>query len=243
MTSTTDPVQEESALKLRARRNLTWLMLFSIVMFFAGLSSAYIVSRSSADYWVTFRLPSAFWYSTAIIVVSSLTAQLALWAARKGQGRNTTLWLAATLILGVVFSIFQFDGWKEMSARRMNLVSDKITMTEGVYGTDFTIAHKGIPLERVEGMYYAPDDPAHTAPLNADMADHWNASSGYFHVFTFGHWLHVVGGLLALLVLTVKSALGRYTAQAHTGVWQGVVYWHFLAGVWIYLLLFIAAVH
>ena len=240
-TVVTDP--DESALKTRARKNLTRLLLFAIVMFFAALSSAYIVSRSSVDYWVTFRLPTALWYSTAIIVVSSLSTHMALRAARQGNGRGIALWLVATLVLGMAFTAFQFKGWREMAARRMNLRVDKITMTEGVYGTDFSIARKGIPLERVDSLYYAADDPTHTTPLNADMADHWNASSGYFHVLTFGHWLHLAGGLLALLILTVKALLGRYTAQSHTGVWQGVVYWHFLTGVWIYLLLFIAAVH
>jgi cytochrome c oxidase subunit 3 len=211
-----DPI-DEAAHRVRARRSLTYLFMVAIVMFFAALSSAYIVSRGSADYWVTFRMPVDFWYSTAIIVVSSLSVQLALRAARHGDKRATATWLVATLVLGVIFSVFQFKGWKEMSERRMNLVTDS--------------------------LYYSQDDPGHTAPLNADMADHWNVSSGYFHVLTFSHWLHLAGGLVVLMVLTVRALLGRYTAQAHTGVWQGTMYWHFLTGVWIYLLLFIAAVH
>ena len=237
-----DPI-DEAAHRVRARRSLTYLFMVAIVMFFAALSSAYIVSRGSADYWVTFRMPVDFWYSTAIIVVSSLTVQLALRAVRHGDKRATATWLVATLVLGVIFSVFQFKGWKEMSERRMNLVTDKVTMTAGVYGVDFAITHKGVPLERVDSLYFSQDDPGHTAPLNADMADHWNVSSGYFHVLTFSHWLHLAGGLVVLMVLTVRALLGRYTAQAHTGVWQGTMYWHFLTGVWIYLLLFIAAVH
>ncbi|HNE80831.1 MAG TPA: hypothetical protein PKX39_09615, partial [Flavobacteriales bacterium] len=63
-----DPI-DEAAHRVRARRSLTYLFMVAIVMFFAALSSAYIVSRGSADYWVTFRMPVDFWYSTAIIVV------------------------------------------------------------------------------------------------------------------------------------------------------------------------------
>lgn len=229
--------------KVRARKNVTYLLIFAIVMFFVALSSAYIVSKSSTDYWLSFRVPVAFYYSTATILVSSLTVQMALWTVRKGNGRGAALWLVVTLMLGIAFSFSQFSGWSEMASRRMSLVTDKITMTQGVYGEDYTISRKGITLEQVDGQFYLPDDLAHAKPLNADMADFWNASSGYFYVLTVGHWIHLLGGLVMLLVLCIKALLGRYNAVYHTGVWQGTIYWHFLGGLWIYLLLFIASVH
>ena len=229
--------------KVRARKNLTYLLLFAIVMFFVALSSAYVVSKSSTDYWLSFRVPAAFYYSTATILVSSLTMQMALWTVRKGNGRGAALWLVVTLLLGIAFSFSQFSGWSEMASRRMSLVTDKITMTQGVYGEDYTISRRDVTLEQVDGQFYLPDDLAHAKPLNADMADFWNASSGYFYVLTVGHWIHLVGGLIMLAVLSIKALLGRYNAVYHTGVWQGTVYWHFLGGLWIYLLLFIASVH
>lgn len=229
--------------KVRARKNVTYLLIFAIVMFFVALSSAYIVSKSSTDYWLSFRVPVAFYYSTATILVSSLTVQIALWTVCKGNGRGAALWLVVTLLLGIAFSFSQFSGWSEMASRRMSLVTDKITMTQGVYGEDYTISRKGVALEQVDGQFYLPDDLARAKPLNADMADFWNASSGYFYVLTVGHWIHLLGGLIMLLVLSIKALLGRYNAAYHTGVWQGTVYWHFLGGLWIYLLLFIASVH
>lgn len=229
--------------KVRARKNVTYLLIFAIVMFFVALSSAYIVSKSSTDYWLSFRVPTAFYYSTATILVSSLTVQMALMTVRKGNGRGAALWLAITFVFGIAFSYSQFSGWSELASRRMSLVTDKITMTQGVYGTDYTIARKGITLDQVDGQFYLPDDLAHAKPLNAEMADFWNASSGYFIVLTVGHWIHLLGGLIMLLVLSIKALLGRYNAAYHTGVWQGTIYWHFLGGLWIYLLLFIASVH
>ncbi len=233
----------ERDLKVRARKNVTYLLIFAIVMFFVALSSAYIVSKSSTDYWLSFRIPTAFYYSTAVIAVSGLSMQMALWAVRKGNGRGSALWLIVTFLLGLSFTSAQFSGWADLASRKMSLVTDKITMTQGVYGEDFTIARKGVTLDQVDGQYYLPDDTAHAKPLNADMADFWNASSGYFYVMTIGHWLHLLGGLIVLLVLSVKALMGRYNAVYHTGVWQGTIYWHFLGALWIYLLLFIATVH
>lgn len=229
--------------KVRARKNLTYLLLFAIVMFFAALSSAYVVSKSSTDYWLSFRVPKAFYYSTATILVSSLTVQMALMTVRKGNGRGAALWLTITLMLGVAFSFSQFSGWAELASRKMSLVTDKITMTQGVYGVDYTITRKGIPLVQVDGQFYLPDDAAHAKPLNAEMADFWNASSGYFYVLTVGHWIHLLGGLIMLLILSIRAFLRRYNAAYHTGVWQGAIYWHFLGGLWVYLLLFISLAH
>ena len=49
--------------------------LASIVMMFAGLTSAYVVKRTMAN-WITFELPAIFYYSTAVIIFSSLTVML-----------------------------------------------------------------------------------------------------------------------------------------------------------------------
>lgn len=237
------PETTERDHKVRARQNLTYLLLFAIVMFFAALSSAYVVSKSSTDYWLSFRIPDAFYYSTAFILASSLTVQMALISARKGNGRATALWLTITLVLGIAFSFSQFKGWTELVERKMSLVTDKITMTEGVYGVDYTVARKGLTLEQVDGQFYLPNDLARAKPLNAEMADFWNTASGYFYVLTVGHWIHLLGGLIMLVVLSIRALMGRYNAAYHTGVWQGAIYWHFLDGLWVYLLLFLAFVH
>ena len=36
---------EDGGRTIKAKKSLTWLMMFSIVMFFAGLTSAYLVSK------------------------------------------------------------------------------------------------------------------------------------------------------------------------------------------------------
>lgn len=236
------PVHNENERKVRARKNLTYLLLFSIVMFFAALTSAYVVSKGSADYWVQFPIPAAFYWSTALILVSSLTIQLALVAAKRGQGGRSAVLLLITLLLGVGFTWSQFKGWGTLVENGYNLVS-KVMGAKGAYGTDFTIVHKGAPLELVDGNYFDSSDVQHIRPLNAEMDEYKNTASSYFYVLTGAHWVHLLAGLIALVFMAVKALLGRYSAQDHTGLWQGALYWHFLAGLWVYLLSFLAFVH
>ncbi len=228
--------------QVRARKNLTYLLLFAIVMFFVALSSAYVVSQSSTDYWVTFRIPKAFYISTAVILVSSVAIQLALANIRKGHTRASMAWILVTLFLGGAFTWNQRAGWSELMSRGYFLVS-KVMGSQDQYGVDYSILRKGVVVLKEGDQFYLPSDMQRAKPLNAEMEDYKNTSSSYFYVITVGHWLHLAGGLIMLLVLSVKSVMGRYTADDHVGVWQGTLYWHFLGGLWVYLLLFLVFVH
>lgn len=90
-----------------------WVGIGSILMMFAGLTSAYIVKRNMAN-WESFDLPAAFWYSTAVIALSSVTLWMALKAFReRAMGKYRSLMLA-TLILGIVFVALQVVGFSEL---------------------------------------------------------------------------------------------------------------------------------
>lgn len=235
---------DRKARLIKAKRNLTFLMLFSIVMFFAGLTSAYLVSKGSSDYWVNFHLPAAFWWSTGFIVLSSATIQMALIQARKDHKRSVAPWLLLTLALGLCFSVSQFKGWKVLLNEGYALVSRlKSVDAHAVYGTDYTIERRGLTLVKNDDQYYLPDDTGFTHPLNAEMDETINSASSYFYVLTYSHFAHILGGLIALLVMSVKALLGRYGRDDHQGLWAGTIFWHFLAGLWVYLLLFLAYVH
>ena len=58
--------------KVRAKKMMLLFALLSITMTFAGLTSAYLVSKGRPDWLVDFQLPNLFFYSTLIIVLSSL---------------------------------------------------------------------------------------------------------------------------------------------------------------------------
>ena len=100
--------------KNRAKKMMLWFGIVSLIMAFAGWTSAYIVSSKRKDWLDTIELPQAFFVSTAIIVLSSLTYILAKSAVKKDDQKKTTLWLLITLALGTTFILFQFYGFSQM---------------------------------------------------------------------------------------------------------------------------------
>ena len=103
--------QEKNA---RAKKMMLWFGIVSLIMAFAGWTSAYIVSSKRKDWLDTIELPQAFFISTAIILISSLTYNLAKKAVRKNGQKMATRWLLATLALGILFIVLQFYGFSQM---------------------------------------------------------------------------------------------------------------------------------
>lgn len=224
---------------IRVRKQVTRFALIAIVMFFAGLTSAYVVSMTGG-YWVDIKVPWPFIVSSVAILVSSVFAQLALNAASKG--RAVTSFLVVTLVLGLIFTWSQFQGWKELTGKGNFLIS-KVLDNSGVYGEDYTIRYQGMALVKEGELYYHPEDIQRAKPLNADLDEQKNTSSSFFYALTGAHLAHVGFGLLSLVVMVVMALRKRYTPTDHAGLWSGVMYWHFLGALWIYLLLFLAFVH
>lgn len=101
-----------------------WGGLGSIVMMFAGLTSAYIVKKSQAN-WLEFEMPNVFMVSTVVILLSSFTIQM---AAKKGKEQNANQYrgfLTLTAILGVVFMVLQLQGFMALEANSIALVGPR----------------------------------------------------------------------------------------------------------------------
>lgn len=242
MTPEEELTPERQARMAKAKRSITYLLFFSIVMFFAGLTSAYLVSKGGATYWVNFHLPKAFWWSTGFILVSSATMQMALGHARNDRRRQVAPFVLLTLVLGLSFSASQFKGWNDMLNDGYALVS-RLKSLKGEYGTDYTIERRGLTLVKKGDEFFLPDDTDFEHPLNPEMDQVLNSASSYFYALTYSHFAHILGGLIALVVITIKAFMGRYGREEHQGLWAGTVYWHFLGALWVYLLLFLAYVH
>src|SRR5687768_9271270 len=97
---------------------LLWLGIVGMIMLFAALTSAYIVMQGRAA-WVRYDLPSTFWISTAVLLISSISMHRALSSARKGEQKNTGIALLLTLALGLLFTGLQFWGWSELYANNI----------------------------------------------------------------------------------------------------------------------------
>ena len=105
--------------KSRTARSYKLILLFAMVsmtMMFAGLTSAYVVSQSRADWLKDFQLPSAFYFSTIAILGCSITFHLAKKAIQKDDRSLTTSFLLATLALAILFVVLQFVGFGQIVA-------------------------------------------------------------------------------------------------------------------------------
>lgn len=103
--------------KERTARSYKLILLFAMVsmfMMFAGLTSAFVVSKSRADWLKDFQLPTAFYLSTVVILSCSVTFHLAKKAIQKDNRNATTSFLLATLALGILFVILQFAGFRQI---------------------------------------------------------------------------------------------------------------------------------
>jgi cytochrome c oxidase subunit 3 len=105
-----EPVNEQRK-KIHPHKFTLWVALGSIIMMFAGLTSAYIVKRDQPG-WTTFTIPRAFWYSTAVILVSSLTIQMALRAFKEREMRRYRNLVTVTAVLGLLFVTLQYTGFR-----------------------------------------------------------------------------------------------------------------------------------
>lgn len=167
---------------------ILWIGIASIVMMFAGLTSAYIVKRNQAN-WVTFDLPLVFWYSTAIIVVSSITLHLSLKAFKQREMAKYRWLVVVSGVLGLLFIVTQFIGFNQLWVRG-------ITLTK-------------------------------------------NVSFSFLYVIVGLHSLHVLGGVVALLVLFANAFSTKVRSYNSMPLEVISTYWHFVDLLWIYLLFFL----
>jgi cytochrome c oxidase subunit 3 len=99
--------------KIHPHKFTLWVALGSIVMMFAGLTSAYIVKGSQPN-WVTVEMPAVFYYSTFVIVFSSITIQMSLKAFKERNMKLYRRLITLTAILGVLFIGLQLAGFSEL---------------------------------------------------------------------------------------------------------------------------------
>lgn len=188
---TLDPAAEKIKLRQKTSLPLLWIGIMSIVMLFASLTSAVIVSKSSRE-WVTFELPLTFLFSTLIIVLSSLTYWYAYRSAKQNKLAAIKNGVLATLLLGLLFAVLQFVSWSLLTA---------------------------------QGIFFA--GPTSTI------------SSSFLYAISGIHLAHLIGGLISLSIVYVKSRRLVYNSENLLGLQLSSTYWHFLDGLWLYLYIFL----
>ena len=63
--------------------------------------------------------------------------------------------------------------------------------------------------------------------------------SSYLYLLTALHIAHLLGGLISLIVVLIKTIREKYSSDNYLGVQVSITYWHFLGGLWIYLFFFL----
>lgn len=174
--------------KIHPHKFTMWVAIGSIVMMFAGLTSAYIVKSGQAG-WHEVRTPGIFWASTATLILSSISIQAALRSFKQRSMTTFRTLLLLTLVLGIAFVAMQWIGF--------NWLWDRGVHFEGSSG------------------------------------------AGQFLYVIFGlHALHVLGGMVALIVLFFRQYFGSTRTYNSTPIEIMSTYWHFVDLLWIYLLVF-----
>ena len=181
----------ESKNKIHPYKMLLWVGLGSIVMMFAGLTSAYIVKKSQAN-WLEFDLPNLFWFSTLVILVSSFTIQMAMKKAKAGEMAQYRGFLSVTAILCLTFIILQIRGFQALELNNVALTGARS-----------------------------------------------NSAGSFLLVIAGLHLLHLVGGVIAIAVISLKALAAKSSTNQVLSVELAASYWHFVDILWIYLFVFL----
>lgn len=180
--------QTQQRKKIHPHKFTLWIAIGSIIMMFAGLTSAYIVKSNQAG-WQTIEMPRIFWYSTGTILLSSLVMQMALRSFKQREMSKYRMLMVATFLLGVTFVMLQWIGFRDLW-------------------------NNGVQFKGSSG------------------------GGQFLYVIAGLHALHVLGGVIALMVMFVKAFLGRTKLYGSVPVEVMATYWHFVDFLWIYLLVF-----
>ncbi len=109
--------QDRDKLDLTPKRFNMWVFVFVSFMLFAALTSAFIVYSGGKGHAMQIKLPDVFMYSTAVIIISSITMMLASKAAKGLQFARQQQYLWISLVLGIAFCILQVFAWYTLAYR------------------------------------------------------------------------------------------------------------------------------
>lgn len=114
---------EQQRKRIHPYKFALWVAMASILMMFAGFTSAYIVKRADSN-WLEFKLPPIFWVSTVAILLSSLTLHLAGKSFRARQMAKYKVLITATVVLGLLFTILQWLGFQYLQDHGVKLIGN-----------------------------------------------------------------------------------------------------------------------
>ena len=100
----------DQPIAMHPKKFALWLFLVTVVMIFAALTSAYIVRQSEGN-WLEYDLPTIFWYTSGIVIISSICLQYAYWAAKRDNLAGLRAGLGLAVLFGIAFLVGQWYSW------------------------------------------------------------------------------------------------------------------------------------
>ena len=136
----------EQPLSMHPKKFALWLFIVTVVMIFAAFTSAHIVRQADGD-WLIYDIPSMLWYTSGIILLSSVFMQWAYIAAKKDKLEQVKIALTITTLLGILFLFGQLRAWDQLVEQNVFFVGNP----SGSFMYIFTGIHG---LHLVSGVIY-----------------------------------------------------------------------------------------
>jgi cytochrome c oxidase subunit 3 len=205
-----------------------WVFLATELMVFGGLFTGYIVYR--ALYPAAFEAGSRhlnIWFggvNTVVLLTSSLTMALGVWAAQTARTKMLVQCLALTALLGAAFLVIK--GFEYYTDYRDNLVPGFAFKEEEWHAPEASAVPGGS--NTLAGQVMAQERELFPQRVKLFFV--------FYYVMTGLHALHLIIGIGIMLVLLHLARRERFTPEYYSPVEVGGLYWHFVDVVWIFLL-------
>jgi cytochrome c oxidase subunit III len=208
-------VQRSFPVPRRANTIGMYLFLASLAMLFFASMLGYVLIRvmNSEVAFGSVQLPNTLLLSTLFMLAGSFTMHRALVKIRQEKQPAFRLYLTMTILFAVLFVFIQTPAmlglWEQHSTLMNQWTQDRLL--NPVTPPPHT---PGLGDERIPGQRSVP-------------------FYGLVMVLILIHAMHVIGGMVALGVVAYNGYRNQYDHEAHAGVRNCVLYWHFLDAVWI----------
>jgi cytochrome c oxidase subunit 3 len=101
-----------------------FLACASIFAFFVALMLVYILRAQTQDHWEPIALPPILWWSTGLIVASSVPFEVGRRVFRRGLRQMASRLMLLTLVMGCAFVGCQVAAWRELVAQGAYLMGN-----------------------------------------------------------------------------------------------------------------------
>jgi Heme/copper-type cytochrome/quinol oxidase, subunit 3 len=113
----------EQPISMHPKKFALWLFMVTVVMIFAALTSAYIVRQAEGN-WLDYDLPQVFWFTSGVVVLSSLFLHWAYISAKKDNLSQLRIGMSMAVLLGIVFLVGQWYSWVALVDRQVFFVGN-----------------------------------------------------------------------------------------------------------------------